>query len=85
MVSAVSIHGYIEGFCESDKEKRSHSMAPSAPMFLSTKLQHLESPNYLLMHRNGASAHPPKPRPLIFRFEVLAWPVGSEASSLDSL
>jgi hypothetical protein len=31
MVSAVSIHGYIEGFCESDKEKRSHSMAPSAP------------------------------------------------------
>ena len=31
MVSAVSIHGYIEGFCESDKEKRSHFMAPSAP------------------------------------------------------
>jgi SEFIR domain len=31
MVSAVSIQGYIEGFYESDKEKRSHSMAPSAP------------------------------------------------------
>jgi len=31
MVSAVSVHGYIEWFCASDKEKRSHSMAPSAP------------------------------------------------------